>query len=103
MKNPAEVHELGPGGLAALSICESLLIALTEKGLLKADEAYFVLEDAVMAHRNAIQERRAVALHEAAVKLIELIMANSNSIRGASLLGNSDDDDAALDQTRDRP
>lgn len=92
MTEPAQVQQLGPGGLAALSICESLLIALTEKGILGADEAYFVLEDAVSAHRGAVQEGRAVALHEAAARIIELIMANSNPIRGTSLLGRLDDD-----------
>lgn len=70
----------GAGGLAALSICESLLISLTEKGILERDEAYFVLEDAVNAHRCAVSENRAAALHEAAAALIEQVMAQSSAI-----------------------
>lgn len=39
-------------GLAALSICESLMIALVEKGLLTAAEAQGTLEDAAAAHHE---------------------------------------------------
>lgn len=74
---------LDPGGLAALSICESLLISLAEKGVLDHDEACFVLEDALDSHQQAIDEGGARAAHEAAAQLIRLIIANSNSVRGA--------------------
>ncbi|WP_211113460.1 hypothetical protein [Azospirillum endophyticum] len=37
-------------GMAALSICESLVIAMVEKGLLTVEEARGVLEDAAAAH-----------------------------------------------------
>ncbi|PWC37519.1 hypothetical protein TSO352_08205 [Azospirillum sp. TSO35-2] len=36
--------------MAALSICESLVIAMVEKGLLTAEEARGALEDAAAAH-----------------------------------------------------
>ncbi|MBP2232130.1 hypothetical protein [Azospirillum agricola] len=39
-------------GLAALSICESLMIAMVEKGLLTVDEARGTLEDAAAAHHE---------------------------------------------------
>lgn len=90
MTGPGKVQNLDAAGLAALSICESLLISLTEKGVLQQDEVYLVLEDAVGSHCQAIREHRATTLHEAAARLIELIMANSNSVRGTSTLGSAD-------------
>ena len=83
-------QNLEAGGLAALSICESLLITLTEKGLLSDDDAAFVLEDALGSHLAAVNDGRAAELHRAAAQLIELIMFHSNSVRGASKLGNRD-------------
>ena len=81
---------LEAGGLAALTICESLLIALSEKGVLGEDETTFVLEDAMNSHQTAIDEGRAVLLHQAAARLIRLIMVNANSVRGSSKLGDLD-------------
>lgn len=83
---------LEAGGLAALTICESLLIALCEKDILDEDEATMILEDAMNSHQNAIEEGRAVLLHQAAARLIRLIMINANSVRGTSKLGNIEKD-----------
>ena len=44
----------GSAGLAALAICESLLLSLTENKVLGAGEARAVLEDAAAANRNAV-------------------------------------------------
>ena len=41
-------------GLAALAICESLLLSLTENKTLELGEARSILEDAAAANRNAI-------------------------------------------------
>ena len=95
-----EDQRLEACGLAALTICESLLIALTEKGVLQQDEAQFVLEDAMNSHQNAIEEERAIDLHEAAARLIHLIISQANSIRGSSKLGNLNGG-AAEDSTSD--
>jgi hypothetical protein len=43
----------GTAGLAALSVCESILLSLTENGVIDADEARGILEDAAAAHRGA--------------------------------------------------
>ena len=40
-------------GLAALAICESLLLSLTENKLIDGAEALAILGDAAAAHRNA--------------------------------------------------
>ena len=47
-------RKAGAAGLAALAICESLLLSLTESKLLGAGEARSILEDAAAANRNAI-------------------------------------------------
>ena len=51
----------GAAGLAALAICESLLLSLTENKVLGAGEARAVLEDAAAANRNAVPLRSANA------------------------------------------
>ncbi len=40
-------------GRAALSICESLLLTLLDKGVLKPEEVLDALEDAAAAHRGS--------------------------------------------------
>ena len=81
----ADIKQYGAidaGGLAALTICESLLISLTENGILRDDEASFVLEDAASAHRSAIGGRHSAIPHEAAARLIERLLAQSNTGSG---------------------
>ena len=68
-------------GLAALAICESLLLSLTENKTLAAGEARSILEDAAATHRNAISLSEEGARHEAAAAVIELILAGGNSVR----------------------
>lgn len=68
-------------GLAALAICESLLLSLTENKILAAGEARSILEDAAATHRNAIPLSQDGTCHEAAAAVIELILAGGNSVR----------------------
>ncbi len=68
-------------GLAALAICESLLLSLSESGVLAAGEARSILEDAAAAHRNAIGLDPDDGRHQAAVEVIDLILAGGNSVR----------------------
>jgi hypothetical protein len=44
----------GAAGLAALAICESMLLSLTENKLIDDHEARAILKDAAAAHRSAI-------------------------------------------------
>jgi hypothetical protein len=44
----------GVAGLAALAICESMLLSLTENKLIDDHEARAILKDAAAAHRSAI-------------------------------------------------
>ncbi len=92
MNDARHTQDIHAAGLAAITICESLLIALTEKGLLGQDEAQFVLEDAMHSHRTSAHEGRAKDLHGAAARFIELILANSNAELGTSKIGQRSDD-----------
>ena len=74
-------RKAGAAGLAALAICESLLLALTESKTLAAGEARSILEDAAAANRNAIPLTPDGGRHEAAAAVIELILAGGNSVR----------------------
>lgn len=68
-------------GLAALAICESLLLSLTEHTTLSVKEARSILEDAAAANRNAIALEADGGHHAAAAEVIELILAGRNSVR----------------------
>lgn len=69
-------------GQAALAICESTLLALSDRKILNSDEMRGILEDAASAHRNAITlAPNDSAMHEGAAILIEAIIAGGNSIR----------------------
>ena len=71
----------GAAGLAALAICESLLLSLTENKILAAGEARSILEDAAAANRNAIPLSPTDGTHAGAVAVIELILSGGNSVR----------------------
>jgi hypothetical protein len=69
-------------GHAALSIVESLLLALSDRQLIDEAEVLGILQDAATAHRNAVPLARGDgATHEAAAALIEAIVAGGNSVR----------------------
>lgn len=71
----------GAAGQAALSICESMLLSLTEKEIIDAAEARAILEDAAAAHRNAIPLAADGTAHAAVATLIEAILKGGNSVR----------------------
>jgi len=75
----------GAAGLAALSVCESILLSLTENRIVDDAEAKAILEDAAAAHRGAasLADGRA-GDHEEAAALIERILEGGNSVRHAS-------------------
>jgi hypothetical protein len=80
----------GAAGHAALAICESMLLSLTENQIIDAAEARAILADAAAAHRNATPLLADGAAHEAdgaaheeAAALIEAILKPGNSVRRA--------------------
>ena len=69
-------------GHAALAICESLLLALSDRQVINESEVLNILADAATAHRNAVPLARGDgATHEAAADLIDAIIAGGNSVR----------------------
>jgi hypothetical protein len=68
-------------GIAALSICESLLLALGDLKIMGETEAVGVIMDAAAAHRNASTTTQDKVLHLAVADLLDRILAGGNSIR----------------------
>ena len=80
----------GAAGQAALAICESMLLSLTENKIIPEAEARAILQDALAAHRNAVPLLADGAAHEAdgaaheeAATLIQAILDGGNSVRRA--------------------
>ena len=68
-------------GTAALSICESLLIALNDLKIIDDKETRAVLVDAAETHRNASCGSVNAAEHRAVADLIDRIVDGRNSVR----------------------
>ena len=68
-------------GQAALSICEALLLALNDRGLLPGHEIVGVLRDAAATHENADGTELETENHRAVADLINAIIAGGNSVR----------------------
>lgn len=67
-------------GTAALSICESLLLALNDRNILPEREIVGILKDAAAAHEFAT-DRKDAQMHAAVAALINGILAGGNSVR----------------------
>lgn len=68
-------------GVAALSICEALLLALNDAKVLPEKEIMGVLKDAAATHENAGGSDSEIAEHNAVATLINKIIAGGNSVR----------------------
>ncbi len=79
MSSATDPKEIAPG-LAALSICESILISLEDLKIASAKEVSAILDDAAAAHRNADQASQDQSLHREVVAIIERIIAGGNSV-----------------------
>jgi hypothetical protein len=78
MTEPTDIKSEA-AGLAALSICESLLLALNDLKIMKANELVGVLEDAAAVHRGAGSATTSAELHKEVVVVIDRIIAAGNS------------------------
>jgi len=67
-------------GLAALSICESLLLSLTDLEVIGREEVIAILGDAATAHRGATTEAQNPQAHLDAADLIDRIIKGKNSV-----------------------
>ena len=68
-------------GAAALSICESLLIALNDLKIIDDKETRAILQDAAESHRTAMSESKNPDEHRAIADLIDRIVDGKNSVR----------------------
>jgi len=68
-------------GMAALSICEVLLLALNDAGILEEKEIIDILTDAAAAHEIAAAATGDIINHKATAALIHQIITGGNSVR----------------------
>jgi len=68
-------------GIAALTICEALLLALNDNKLLPESEIMGVLRDSAATHENGIGSESEMETHRAVAALINRIIAGGNSVR----------------------
>ena len=68
-------------GLAALSICEALLLALNDRNILPENEIMGILRDAADAHANAPEVSDTEHPHAEVAALINSIISSGNSVR----------------------
>lgn len=68
-------------GIAALTICEALLLAMNDHNLLPEDEIMGVLRDSAATHENGIGSESEMETHRAVAALINRIIAGGNSVR----------------------
>lgn len=68
-------------GTAALTIVESLLLALNDHDILPEIEIMAVLSDAVNVHRNAVPGDGMEETHGAVAAMIQKIIDGGNSVR----------------------
>ena len=67
-------------GLAALGICESLVIALTDLKIISDQDARDLLSDVATTHTIAAAAASDPEKHEAVVAIIRRILAGQNAV-----------------------
>lgn len=83
MASSADVHDVA-SGMAALSICESLLLAMGDLKIMNEQHALEVVNDAATTHQaasDAAASPEAAVLHREVVEILNRIIAGGNSIR----------------------
>ncbi len=68
-------------GMAALTICEALLLALNDHDILPEKEIMGILRDSATSHQNATGSENEVETHIAVAALINRIIDSGNSVR----------------------
>lgn len=68
-------------GIAALSICEALLLALNDARILPETEIMGILKDAALAHESTGANDVELEMHKGVAALINKIIAGGNSVR----------------------
>jgi hypothetical protein len=68
-------------GAAALGICESLLLALTESKIISEKDARDLLDDVVTSHQEAGLTSKTPDKHQAVSAIVQRILAGKNGVR----------------------
>jgi len=68
-------------GAAALGICESLLLALTELKLITERDARDLLTDVVTSHNEAAEASQTPERHKAVAAIVQRILDGQNGVR----------------------
>jgi hypothetical protein len=68
-------------GMAALGICESLLVALTDLEIISKKDASDLLTDVATAHCEAAAGSQTPDKHRAVVAIVHRILAGRNGMR----------------------
>jgi hypothetical protein len=79
MPNHARFHDAE--GRAALGICESLLLALTDLNVISEGDVRGLLTDVASAHNEAAVGSKTPEQHQAVVEIIQRILAGKNGLR----------------------
>ena len=79
MTEPIRFH--GSEGMAALGICESLLLALTDLKIVSEQDARDLLTDVATTHDEAAAASPSSKEHRAVVEIIHRILAGKNGLR----------------------
>ena len=68
-------------GMAALGICESLLLALTDLTIISEQDARDLLTDVATTHNEAATVSPTPEKHQAVVQIVHRILAAKNGVR----------------------
>ena len=68
-------------GTAALGICESLLLALTDRKLITEKDARDLLTDVVTSHSEAADASQSPERHRAVAKIVQRILDGKDGVR----------------------
>ena len=68
-------------GMAALGICESLLLALTDLKIISEGDAYDLLTDVATTHNEAAAASPAPEKHRAVVEIVQRLLHGKASTR----------------------
>lgn len=68
-------------GMAALTICESLLLALNDQKILPESDILGILSDAATTHENGVGTEAELEDHRGVAVLIRQIISGGNSVR----------------------
>jgi hypothetical protein len=79
MTEHARFHDAD--GMAALGICESLLLALTDLKIIGDQEARDLLTDVATTHNEAAEASQSPEKHRAVIAIVKRILAGKNGVR----------------------